>query len=96
MAIWFGMGQREGREEYRCEREGGIQDEKRKGGKEEKERGGNVQWAQSGGQWRMGTRRDDDGNGVQFLAFSFTTAVTCKKIKLHYIIIFYFKMNNYF
>ena len=45
---------------------------------------------------RMGTRREDDGNGVQFLAFSFTIAVTCKKIKLHYIIIFYFKMNNYF
>ena len=41
---------------------------------------------------RMGTRREDDGNGVQFLAFSFTTAVTCKKNKtaLH----FYFLLKD--
>ena len=30
-----------------------------------------------------------------FLPFH-SLQLTCKKIKLHYIIIFYFKMNNYF
>ena len=54
------------------------------GEREEKERGVCVWRVRSGGgQWRMGTRC-----GVQFLAFSLTAAVTCKKIKLHNIIIF--------